>query len=102
MREVADILAQILQRRAHRRPIVRLFHIGDELDEAQRLVAVGIEQRAVVIGADVGLGKRTLEQADEARVDREQFNVTCRGEVTAVHPYPISIEWPLMRKGLDR
>jgi trehalose 6-phosphate synthase len=30
----------------------------------------------------------------EARVDREQFNVTCRGEVTAVHAYPISIEWP--------
>ncbi len=30
----------------------------------------------------------------EARVDREQFNVTCRGAVTAVHAYPISIEWP--------
>src|SRR5437867_12376649 len=30
----------------------------------------------------------------EARVDREQFNVTCRDAVTAVHAYPISIEWP--------
>ncbi len=36
----------------------------------------------------------TVDRVLEARVDREQFNVTCRGEVTAVHAYPISIEWP--------
>jgi trehalose 6-phosphate synthase len=36
----------------------------------------------------------TVDRFLEARVDREQFNVTCRGEVTSVHAYPISIEWP--------
>jgi trehalose 6-phosphate synthase len=36
----------------------------------------------------------TVDRFLEARVDRERFNVTYRGEVTAVHAYPISIEWP--------
>ncbi len=30
----------------------------------------------------------------EARVDRESFTISCRGQPTAVHRYPISIEWP--------
>ena len=30
----------------------------------------------------------------EARVDRESFTISFRGESTAVHRYPISIEWP--------
>ncbi|MEO6565814.1 MAG: trehalose-6-phosphate synthase [Casimicrobiaceae bacterium] len=36
----------------------------------------------------------TVDRVLEARVDRETFTVVCRGERTAVHCYPISIEWP--------
>jgi len=36
----------------------------------------------------------TVDRLIEARVDRESFNVTYRGGTTAVHRYPISIEWP--------
>ena len=36
----------------------------------------------------------TVDRLLEARVDRETFNVSFHGQVTAVHRYPISIEWP--------
>jgi trehalose 6-phosphate synthase len=36
----------------------------------------------------------TVERLIEARVDREMFTVSYRGEVTAVKRYPISVEWP--------
>ncbi len=36
----------------------------------------------------------TVDRLLEARVDREAFAITCRGQSTAVHRYPISIEWP--------
>ena len=36
----------------------------------------------------------TVDRLLEARVDRETFTVSFRGESTAVHRYPISIEWP--------
>jgi len=36
----------------------------------------------------------TIDRQLEARVDRENFTVTYRGQVTSVHRYPISIEWP--------
>ena len=36
----------------------------------------------------------TVDRLIEARVDRESFNVAYRGGTTAVHRYPISIEWP--------
>jgi trehalose 6-phosphate synthase len=36
----------------------------------------------------------TVDRLLEARVDRETFTVTFRGQRTAVHRYPISIEWP--------
>jgi trehalose 6-phosphate synthase len=36
----------------------------------------------------------TVDRELEARVDRETFTVSCRGELTAVKRYPISIEWP--------
>jgi trehalose 6-phosphate synthase len=38
----------------------------------------------------------------EARVDRETFTVTFRGRETAVHRYPISIQWPLDSPTLDK
>jgi trehalose 6-phosphate synthase len=36
----------------------------------------------------------TVDRLVEARVDRETFTVSPGGELTAVHRYPISIEWP--------
>jgi trehalose-6-phosphate synthase len=36
----------------------------------------------------------TVDRLLEARVDRETFTVSHLGEETAVHRYPISIEWP--------
>ena len=36
----------------------------------------------------------TVDRLVEARIDRETFTVVCRGERTAIHRYPISIEWP--------
>ena len=36
----------------------------------------------------------TVDRLLEARVDRETFTVTYQGKLTAVHRYPISIEWP--------
>jgi trehalose 6-phosphate synthase len=36
----------------------------------------------------------TVDRMLEARVDRESFTISFRGESTAVHRYPISIEWP--------
>ena len=36
----------------------------------------------------------TVDRFLEARVDRESFNVSFGGKMTAVRRYPISIEWP--------
>jgi len=36
----------------------------------------------------------TVDRQMEARVDRESFTISCRGQATTVHRYPISIEWP--------
>ena len=36
----------------------------------------------------------TADRLLEARVDRESFTITFGGQPTAVHRYPISIEWP--------
>jgi trehalose 6-phosphate synthase len=36
----------------------------------------------------------TVDRLVEARVDRESFTISSRGHSTAVHRYPISIEWP--------
>lgn len=36
----------------------------------------------------------TVDRFLEARVDREAFNVSFGGKLTAVHRYPISIAWP--------
>ncbi len=36
----------------------------------------------------------TVDRVLEARADREMFNVSYRGKLTAVKRYPISVEWP--------
>jgi trehalose 6-phosphate synthase len=48
----------------------------------------------------------TVDRLLEARVDREVFSVSYRGEPTAVKRYPISVEWPpsplVMEKWVDQ
>ncbi len=36
----------------------------------------------------------TVDRVLEARVDRETMTISYQGKITAVHVYPISIEWP--------
>jgi trehalose 6-phosphate synthase len=43
----------------------------------------------------------TVDRYLEARVDRESFSVSYGGEQTAVHRYPISIEWPLQAEAMQ-
>ncbi|HEY6633755.1 MAG TPA: trehalose-6-phosphate synthase, partial [Rhizobiaceae bacterium] len=40
----------------------------------------------------------SVDRFIESRIDREDSSVSYRGNVTAVHPYPISIEWPEERR----
>ena len=44
----------------------------------------------------------TVDRVLEARVDRETFSVSYRGEPTAVKRYPISIEWPVAGELLSK
>lgn len=48
----------------------------------------------------------TVDRQLEARVDRELFTVTYRGQPTAVRRYPISVEWPpaaeITRKSVEQ
>ena len=44
----------------------------------------------------------TVDRYLEARVDRETFTVTFRGEQTAVRRYPISIDWPLRSAAMQK
>lgn len=36
----------------------------------------------------------SVDRTLESRIDRENSSVSCGGNATIVHPYPISIEWP--------
>ncbi len=40
----------------------------------------------------------TVDRLLEARVDREQFQVSYRGKLSAIRRYPISIAWPLQEE----
>ena len=48
----------------------------------------------------------TVDRQLEARVDRETFNVSYKGQTTAVKRYPISVDWPpatrLMTKNVEQ
>jgi trehalose 6-phosphate synthase len=43
----------------------------------------------------------TVDRTLEARVDRETFTVSFKGSLTAVHRYPISVDWPPERALLE-
>jgi trehalose 6-phosphate synthase len=44
----------------------------------------------------------TVDRYVEARIDRETFTVSYGGDQTAVRRYPISIEWPLSSKTMQK
>ena len=44
----------------------------------------------------------TVDRYIEARTDRETFTISYGGEQTAVRRYPISIDWPLASKAMDK
>ncbi len=67
--EVAQGFAEDVQRRAHRRPEIRLAFVDGERNETQILVAIFVDQCAVFIPADVGFRERALEQRDQTRID---------------------------------
>jgi trehalose 6-phosphate synthase len=44
----------------------------------------------------------TVDRYVEARTDRETFTISYGGEQTAVRRYPISIDWPLASKAMEK
>ena len=44
----------------------------------------------------------TVDRYVEARTDRETFTISYGGEQTAVHRYPISIDWPLASPAMEK
>jgi len=44
----------------------------------------------------------TVDRYVEARIDRETYTIAYGGDSTAVHRYPISIEWPLNSKTMQK
>ena len=97
------LLPRMIRDRLPNATIISFWHIPWPNPEAFAICPWRTEILDGLLGSSI-LGFHTqshcnnfLDSADrflEARVDREQFNVTFRGEVTVVHAYPISIEWP--------
>ncbi len=97
------LLPRMIRERLPKATVISFWHIPWPNPEAFAICPWRAEILDGLLGSSI-LGFHTqyhcnnfLDTVDrflEARVDREQFNVTCRGEVTTVHPYPISIEWP--------
>ena len=97
------LLPRMIRERLPKATVISFWHIPWPNPEAFAICPWRTEILDGLLGSSI-LGFHTqyhcnnfLDTVDrflEARVDREQFNVTFRGEVTAVHPYPISIEWP--------
>ncbi len=97
------LLPRMIRERLPKATVISFWHIPWPNPEAFAICPWRTEILDGLLGSSI-LGFHTqyhcnnfLDTVDrflEARVDREQFNVTCHGEVTAVHAYPISIEWP--------
>jgi trehalose-6-phosphate synthase len=97
------LLPRMIRERLPKAIIITFWHIPWPNPESFAICPWRIELLDGLLGSDI-LGFHTqfhcnnfLDTVDrlvEARVDRETFTVTCRGARTAVHRYPISIEWP--------
>ncbi|MEO8509202.1 MAG: trehalose-6-phosphate synthase [Betaproteobacteria bacterium] len=97
------LLPRMIRERLPKATIITFWHIPWPNPEAFAICPWRVELLDGLLGSDI-LGFHTqfhcnnfLESVDrfvEARIDRETYSVVCRGERTAIHRYPISIEWP--------
>jgi trehalose 6-phosphate synthase len=97
------LLPRMIRDRLPDATIIAFWHIPWPNPEAFAICPWRIELLDGLLGSSI-LGFHTqfhcnnfLDTVDrllEARVDRESFTISCRGQSTAVRHYPISIEWP--------
>jgi trehalose 6-phosphate synthase len=97
------LLPQMIRDRLPGATIITFWHIPWPNPEAFAICPSRVELLDGLLGSSI-IGFHTqfhcnnfLDTVDrllEARVDRESFTISCRGRTTAVHRYPISIEWP--------
>ncbi len=97
------LLPRMIRDRLPKANIISFWHIPWPNPEAFAICPWRVELLDGMLGSDI-LGFHTqfhcnnfidtVDRQIEARIDRETFTVVCRGERTAVHRYPISIEWP--------
>jgi trehalose 6-phosphate synthase len=97
------LLPRMIRERLPDATIIAFWHIPWPNPEAFAICPWRIELLDGLLGSSI-LGFHTqfhcnnfLDTVDrllEARVDRESFTISCRGQSTAVRHYPISIEWP--------
>ncbi len=97
------LLPRMIRQRLPKATIITFWHIPWPNPESIAICPWRVELLDGMLGSDI-MGFHTqfhvnnfLESIDrflEARIDRETFTVVYGGERTAVHRYPISIEWP--------
>ena len=105
------LLPRMLRERLPKATIITFWHIPWPNAEAFGICPWREELLDGLLGSSI-LGFHTqfhcnnfLETVDryvEARTDRETFTISYGGEQTAVHRYPISIDWPLASKAMDK
>jgi len=97
------LLPRMIRERLPNATIITFWHIPWPNPEAFAICPWRVELLDGLLGSDiVGFHTQfhcnnfmeTVDRFVEARIDRETFTVVCGGERTAVHRYPISIEWP--------
>ncbi|MFO1303623.1 MAG: trehalose-6-phosphate synthase [Burkholderiales bacterium] len=97
------LLPRMIRQRLPKATIIAFWHIPWPNPEAFAICPWRVELLDGLLGADiVGFHTQfhvnnfidTVDRFVEARIDRETSEVVCRGSRTAVHRYPISIEWP--------
>ena len=105
------LLPRMLRERLPRATIITFWHIPWPNAEAFGICPWREELLDGLLGSSI-LGFHTqfhcnnfLDTVDryvEARTDRETFNISFGGEQTSVRRYPISIDWPLASKAMDK
>jgi trehalose 6-phosphate synthase len=97
------LLPRMIRQRLPKATIIAFWHIPWPNPEAFAICPWRVELLDGMLGADiVGFHTQfhvnnfldTVDRFLETRIDRETSEVVCRGHRTAVHRYPISIEWP--------
>jgi trehalose 6-phosphate synthase len=97
------LLPRMIRERLPKATIIAFWHIPWPNPEAFAICPWRVELLDGLLGSDiVGFHTQfhvnnfldTVDRFVETRIDRETSDVVCRGRRTAVHRYPISIEWP--------